>query len=98
MVKFIRIFPVGRSGSTEKDEKPVVDKMDESTSLAPPPVDLSPLSFVLAELKLALIYVGAKWALLQNSDFDLTLENEPYHAIQVRFAICSTGVCFWTCT
>ena len=58
----------------------MVAKKDDAA--APPPVDLSPLSFVLAELKLALIYVGAKWALLQNSDFDLTLENEPYHAIQ----------------
>ena len=60
----------------------MVAKKDDAA--APPPVDLSPLSFVLAELKLALIYVGTKWALVQNSDFDLTLENEPYHAIQVR--------------
>ena len=76
-------FP-GSSGSTEKDEKPVlVAKKDETTSPPPPAMDLSPLSFVLAELKLALIHVGAKWALLQSSDFDLTLENEPYHAIQV---------------
>ena len=54
----------------------------KSDGEAATPVDLSSLSFVLAELKLALIYVGAKWALLQNSDFDLTLDNEPYHAIQ----------------
>ena len=59
-------------------------KKDESVAAAAASVvDLSPLSFVLAELKLALIYVGTKWALVQNSDFDLTLENEPYHAIQV---------------
>ena len=62
----------------------VVAKRDAE---AASPADLSSLSFVLAELKLALIYVGAKWALLQNSDFDLTLENEPYHAIQVPFSI-----------
>ena len=77
------------SGSTaEEDEKPVVvvAKRDAEDAAASP-ADLSSLSFVLAELKLALIYVGAKWALLQNSDFDLTLENEPYHAIQVPFSI-----------
>ena len=62
----------------------VVAKRDEA---AASPVDLSSLSFVFAELKLALIYVGAKWALLQNSDFDLTLENEPYHAIQGPYSI-----------
>ena len=61
----------------------VVAKRDDAEAASP--ADLSSLSFVLAELKLALIYVGAKWALLQNSDFDLTLENEPYHAIQVPF-------------
>ena len=64
-------------GVTKKDD-------EEAAASAAAAVDLSPLSFVLAELKLALIYVGTKWALVQNSDFDLTLENEPYHAIQVR--------------
>ena len=76
------------SGSTaEEDEKPVVVAKRDAEAAASPTADLSSLSFVLAELKLALIYVGAKWALLQNSDFDLTLENEPYHAIQVPFSI-----------
>ena len=70
----------------DEDKKPLVAQKDEEKSLSSP-VDLSPLSFVLAELKLALIYVGAKWALLQNSDFDLTLENEPYHAIQGPYSM-----------
>jgi hypothetical protein len=70
----------------DSEESSMVLKSDEEAiKLAQdaPPLDLSQLSFVLAELKLVIVYIE-RWALIQRADFDLTLEDEPYHNLQGR--------------